>query len=79
MDKLKNKELPPTTTYDPNFMHKCSCDLCLFLRIYRGTHGGWADPRRGYSESEEDFLERVPDGFIKWPDNHRRGEEFKND
>jgi hypothetical protein len=48
----------------------CGCRLCKFLETYNGIHGGWADPRRGYSESEEDFIERVPDGFLTWPDDH---------
>jgi len=48
----------------------CNCALCEFLRGYSGTHGGWCDPRRGYSEQEDDFIERVPDGFWVWPANH---------
>lgn len=50
---------------------KCNCDLCKKIReLGRITTGGWADPRRGYNESEEHFLDRVPDGFIEWPENH---------
>jgi hypothetical protein len=53
----------------------CFCPCCIKIRelIDKGgmiTSGGWADPRRGYSESEKDFLERVPDGFIKWHEDH---------
>jgi len=48
---------------------KCRCALHNFLGTYNGTYGGWADPRRGYLESEEDFLGRVPDGFLKWPED----------
>lgn len=62
---MKNNPL-----YDPKFMFKCECDLCKFLRTYEGTHGGWCDPRRGYLEKEEEFLNRVPDGFICWPSDH---------
>ncbi len=51
-------------------MNQCGCGLCGFLRSYVGTHGGWCDPRRGYRESEKDFLVRVPDGFSQWPENH---------
>ena len=49
----------------------CGCKLCKFLQSYNGTHGGWCDPRRGYSEREEDFIKRVPDGFLVWPEEHR--------
>lgn len=62
------KDLP--LAYDPEFMFKCDCDLCVFLRTYNGTYGGWADPRRGYLETEGDFLKRVPDGFLVWPEDH---------
>ena len=58
------------SNYDPNFMFHCGCGLCLFLRTYFGAHGGWCDPRRGYLESESDFLRRVPDGFLTWPADH---------
>ena len=54
----------------------CHCALCGQIRsLGPGIgSGGWADPRRDYDESEEDFLRRVPDGFIRWPDDH----DFKN-
>ena len=59
------------TLYAPG----CPCALCEKIRSVIGergmiTSGGWADPRRGYMESEEKFLARVPDGFIRWPAAH---------
>lgn len=53
----------------------CGCSLCEYLssRHERGlvvTSGGHCDPRRGYSETAEEFLKRVPDGFLIWPENH---------
>lgn len=51
-------------------IYNCNCGLCSFISTYEGTSGGWADPRKHYSESEKDFLIRVPDGFIKWPNDH---------
>ncbi len=62
--------------YDPLYFMKCDCALCLKIRELtdKGNvmilQGGWADPRRHYLESEEDFLERIPDGFIRWPEDH---------
>ena len=53
----------------------CGCALCmkiLSLIRERGmiTGGGWADPRRNYLESKEEFKKRVPDGFTEWPKDH---------
>lgn len=63
--------------YGEGFLYArgCNCALCLKIRelvttVYI-TSGGWCDPRRGYSESEKDFLNRVPDGFLKWPEDHK--------
>jgi hypothetical protein len=59
------------TLYSPNCLCGC-CNKIRHLIKENGmiTSGGWADPRRGYLESEEDFLERVPDGFIRWAEDH---------
>ena len=64
--------------YGEDIIYKkgCWCPLCLKIRQLieeQGmiTTGGWADPRRFYHESEEDFLKRIPDGFISWPSEHK--------
>ena len=53
----------------------CDCALCKKIMEIKASFGlwagqGWADPRRGYSETEEAFLKRVPDGFVKFPEDH---------
>ncbi len=60
---------------DTLFTRGCFCDLCVKIRLLIEEHGmitsgGWADPRRGYLEQEDEFLKRVPDGFIRWPKDH---------
>ena len=51
----------------------CNCALCEMLRELGPYHptGGWCDPRRYYEEGNDaNFLQRIPDGFIKWPEDH---------
>ena len=51
------------------------CALCIKIRklLYGSfiTSGGWCDPRRGYLEPEDEFLKRILDGFLKWPEDHK--------
>jgi hypothetical protein len=59
-----------------NYMFlSCGCALCEFIKEYNKnpdhTSGAWCDPRRQYLESDEDFIKRVPDGFLSWPDRHK--------
>jgi len=58
----------------------CQCAACIKFRklihptpneLVMITTGGWCDPRRSYLESEDDFLKRVPDGILQWPEDHR--------
>lgn len=63
------------TCYDKYAFESCGCALCEFIKKYLSVDmwpyvGPWADPRRHYLESEEEFLERVPDGFLRWPEEH---------
>lgn len=67
-----------TKPYGEDFLYAkgCACALCKRIReeiAEKGMipSGGWCDPRRHYVESEEEFLKRVPDGFLKWPKEHR--------
>lgn len=58
----------------------CECEACKkfyslihpdeFTTVFFGG-GGHCDPRRYYLESEKDFLERVPDGVLRWPEDHK--------
>jgi hypothetical protein len=72
----KHYEYGAGTLYSVN----CFCALCVKIRNLRDEalsrnsflmSGGWADPRRKYLENEEDFLKRVPDGFLVWPEDHK--------
>ncbi len=53
----------------------CQCALCKkIIELTQDafiTSCGWADPRRRYMEDSDAFLERVPDGFLRWPDDHK--------
>lgn len=55
----------------------CKCGLCRVIREFAEEKapyfctGGWIDPRRFYLEKEDEFLKRVPDGFITWPEDHK--------
>jgi len=64
-----------------SYAKDCYCALCennreLIRAAYRdGTFapfGPWCDPRRGYSESKEEFKARVPNGFTEWPEDHEK-------
>ncbi len=66
---------PKSYGEDTLYVKDCYCDLCV--KIYQLikengmiTSGGWADPRRFYLEQEDEFLKRVPNGFVKWPEDH---------
>lgn len=57
----------------------CQCALCCMRRDRQEaglrTHWVWFDPRRGYSETEAEFLTRVPSGFIRPPTYHMTDDE----
>jgi len=60
---------------DTMYARGCYCDLCVKIRQLIEENGmigsgGWADPRRHYHEQEDEFLKRIPDGFVKWPEDH---------
>ena len=70
------------TVFDPKtgismpYYKVCPCTLCKKINDLMENvsevilYHVWADPRREYAESEEDFLTRIPDGFITWPKEH---------
>jgi hypothetical protein len=59
----------------------CECSACK--KLYSLIHpdektivmfgsGGWNDPRRMYHETDpQEFLKRVPDGILQWPEDHK--------
>lgn len=48
----------------------CQCALCKVYRNLEMFSDGWADPRRYYLEGVDEFIARVPDGFLEWPTDH---------
>ncbi len=60
---------------DTLYAKGCNCALCEKVKQIIKSHqsflsGGWADPRRLPFELGTDFISRVPDGFLVWPEDH---------
>jgi hypothetical protein len=52
-----------------NAIDSCQCNFHRFFRGQIWCSGGWLDPRRNYNETAEEFLRRIPDGFVQVPDD----------